>query len=149
MAFKQFVIFICIILLYLFLSSGNAFAATTLDTNRSLDKGINVNLLNQDPDPVKPGDVLEVRISIENTGYSDIENCYLEIKPEYPFRALSGEKLTENIGTLGKRSEDDRRRIVKFKLGIENDVNEGKYPLKVYLYSTDNKNKISLTRNSQ
>ncbi|WP_239450953.1 COG1361 S-layer family protein [Methanosarcina horonobensis] len=128
------------------MSSGNAFAATTLDTNRSLDKGINVNLLNQDPDPVKPGDVLEVRISIENTGYSDIENCYLEIKPEYPFRALSGEKLTENIGTLGKRSEDDRRRIVKFKLGIENDVNEGKYPLKVYLYSTDNKNKISLTR---
>ncbi|AAM05666.1 predicted protein [Methanosarcina acetivorans C2A] len=90
--------------------------------------------------------MLEVRIAIENTGYSDIENCYLKIEPEYPFRALSGENLLEDIGTLGKRSEDDRRRIVKFKIGVENDVNEGKYPLKVYLYSRDSKNKVSLNR---
>ncbi|MCC4771424.1 hypothetical protein FXV91_15015 [Methanosarcina sp. DH2] len=134
------------IMLSLSLCSGTALSASTYDTNRSLDKGISVNLLNQDPDPVNPGDILEVRISIENTGYTDIENCYLEIKPEYPFRALSGEKLVESIGTLGKRSEDDRRKVVKFKVGIENDVNEGKYPLKVYLYSTGSKNKISLTR---
>lgn len=146
MNFKQFILFICTIMLSLSLCSGTVLAASTYDTNRSLDKGISVNLLNQDPDPVNPGDVLEVRISIENTGYIDIENCYLEIKPEYPFRALSGEKLIESIGTLGKRSEDDRRKVVKFKVGIENDVNEGKYPLKVYLYSTGSKNKISLTR---
>lgn len=146
MNFKQFILFICMIMLSLSLCSGTALAASTFDTNRSLDKGISVNLLNQDPDPVNPGDILEVRISIENTGYTDIENCYLEIKPEYPFRALSGEKLVESIGTLGKRSEDDRRKVVKFKVGIENDVNEGKYPLKVYLYSTGSKNKISLTR---
>ena len=90
--------------------------------------------------------ILEVRLAIENTGYEDIENCVLEIKPEYPFRALTGEKLVENIGTLGKRSEDDRRKVVKFKLGIENDVNEGKYPLKVYLYTTGNENKATLSR---
>ncbi|WP_231585681.1 COG1361 S-layer family protein [Methanosarcina sp. WWM596] len=119
---------------------------TVLAASGSLDKGLSINLLNQDPDPVKPGDVLEVRISIENTGYDDIENCFLEIKPDYPFRALSGETLVENIGTLGKRSEDDRRKVVKLKLGVENDVNEGKYPLKVYLYSTGSKNKVSLTR---
>lgn len=146
MGFKQCIHLICIILLCLFLCGGNAFAATTLSADRSLDKGISIDLLNQDPDPVKPGDMLEVRISIENTGYDDIENCYFEVKPEYPFRALSGEKLIENIGTLGKRSEDDRRKVVKFKVGVENDVNEGKYPLKVYLYSTGNKNKVSLTR---
>jgi hypothetical protein len=146
MGFKQFIIFICVILLCLSLCSGTALAAITLDANRSLDKGISIDLLNQDPDPVNPGDLLEVRISIENTGYNDIDNCYLKIEPDYPFRALSGEGLVENIGTLGKRSEDDRRKVVKFKIGVENDVNEGKYPLKVYLYSTDSKNKISLTR---
>jgi hypothetical protein len=146
MDLKQFIIFICVAMLSLSLCSGTTLAASTLDANRSLDRGLSINLLNQDPDPVKPGDVLEVRISIENTGYTDVENCYLEIKPEYPFRALSGEKLVEGIGTLGKRSEDDRRKVVKFKLGIENDVNEGKYPLKIYLYSTGSKNKVSLTR---
>ncbi|MDD3245761.1 MAG: COG1361 S-layer family protein [Methanosarcina sp.] len=134
------------ILLSLSLCSGPALAASILDSNGSLDKGVNIDLLNQDPDPVNPGDVLEVRISIENTGYDDIENCYLKIEPDYPFRALSGEGLIKNIGTLGKRSEDDRRKVVKFEIGIENDVNEGKYPLKVYLYSTGSKNKVSLNR---
>ena len=146
MGLKNCIGFICVILIGLSLCSETVIAASTLDASGSLDKGLSINLLNQDPDPVKPGDVLEVRISIENTGYNDIENCYLKIEPEYPFRALSGEELVENIGTLGKRSEDDRRKVVKFKVGVENDVNEGKYPLKVYLYSTDSKNKVSLNR---
>jgi uncharacterized repeat protein (TIGR01451 family) len=118
---------------------------STSNTNSGLDKGLTLDLLNQDPDPVKPGDVIEVRLSIQNTGYKDLENCVLEIKPEYPFRALAGEKLVQNIGTLGKRSEDDRIRVVKFKLGIENSVNAGKYPLKVYLYTNGN-NRFSLIK---
>jgi len=146
MEFKYCIGFICMILIGMSLCSGTALAASILDSNRSLDKGISIDLLNQDPDPVNPGDVLEIRIAIENAGYNDIENCYLKIEPDYPFRALSGEGLVENIGTLGKRSEDDRRKVVKFKLGVENEVNEGKYPLKVYLYSTDSKNEVSLNR---
>lgn len=142
---KQSIHFTFMILLSLLLCSGTSLAESTLNTS-SLDKGLSVDLLNQDPDPVNPGDVLEVRISIENTGYDDIENCFVEIKPEYPFKALSGEKLVESIGTLGKRSEDDRRKVLKFKVGVENDINEGSYPLKVYLYSTDKKKKISLTK---
>ncbi len=111
-----------------------------------LDKGLNISLLSQNPDPTKPGDILEIRLSVENTGYNDIEDCYVEIKPEYPFRALNGEKLVEKIGTLGKRSEDERRKVVKFKLGIENDVNKGEYPLKVHFYTTNNKDEASLIR---
>lgn len=145
MGVKKFISFTFMILLSLLLCSGTSLAESTINTS-SLDKGLSVDLLNQDPDPVNPGDVLEVRISIENTGYDDIENCFVEIKPEYPFKALSGEKLVESIGTLGKRSEDDRRKVLKFKVGVENDINEGSYPLKVYLYSTDKKKKISLTK---
>lgn len=143
---KQFISFIFVFLLSIFVCSGTTLAESTLNSSSSLDKGINIDLLNQDPDPVNPGDVLEVRISIENTGYNDIENCFVKIEPEYPFKALSGENLVESIGTLGKRSEDDRRKVLKFKIGVENDINEGSYPLKVYLYSTDRNNKVSLTR---
>lgn len=144
MELKQFIGFICLILLSLSLCCDSTMATSNLDTE--LDKGVNISLLNQDPDPVKPGDVLEISLSIENTGYKDIENCFIEVQPEYPFRTLTGEKLVENIGTLGKRSEDDRRKVVKLKLGIENDVNEGKYPLKVRLYTTGNEDEASIIR---
>lgn len=142
---KQFISLISILLLSLLLCSETALGAGTLNTS-NLDKGISIDLLNQDPDPVNPGDVLEVRVSIENTGYEDIENCFIKIEPEYPFKQLSGENLVENIGTLGKRSEDERRKVLKFKVGVENDVNAGSYPLKAYFYSTDKDNKVSLTR---
>ncbi len=111
-----------------------------------LDKGLTLDLLNQDPDPVKPGEVLEIRLSIQNTGYEDLENCVIEIKPEYPFKALTGETLVKNIGTLGKRYEDTRQKVVKFKLGLENNVNEGKYPLKVYIYTTKDNSRRTLTK---
>jgi len=144
MGLKQFTGFICLILLSLsLLCCGPSMAASNLS---DLDKGLSIDLLNQDPDPVKPGDILEISLAIENTGYKDIEDCVLEVKPEYPFKALTGEKLVENIGTLGKRSEDDRRKVVKFKLRIENDVNKGKYPLEVQLYTTGNEDKAALTR---
>ncbi|MFY9200879.1 MAG: COG1361 S-layer family protein, partial [Methanosarcina flavescens] len=111
-----------------------------------LDKGLTIDLLNQVPDPVKPGDILEVRLSVQNMGYKDLEDCVLEIKPSYPFKALAGEKLVQNIGTLGKRSEDNRRKVVKFKLGLENSVNAGKYPLKVYAYTKGDGNRLALTK---
>jgi S-layer domain len=143
----KFTGFLCLLLLFsLSVYPALADDGSTSNTSSGLDTGLTVDLLNQDPDPVKPGDVLEVRISIQNTGYEDLKNCVMEIKPEYPFKALAGENLEQNIGTLGKRSEDNRQKIVKFKLGIENDVNEGKYPLKVYFYTNKNNNKLSLVK---
>ncbi|HEY3362770.1 MAG TPA: COG1361 S-layer family protein [Methanosarcina sp.] len=139
--------FLCLLLLFsLCVYPALADDGSTSNTSSGLDTGLTVDLLNQDPDPVKPGDVLEVRISIQNTGYEDLKNCVMEIKPEYPFKALAGESLVQNIGILGKRSEDNRQKVVKFKLGVENDVNEGKYPLKVYFYTNKNNNKLSLVK---
>ncbi len=170
---KHFIGYICLILLSLSLCSNSAVAeyivepvsdvrsttvsdvgsttasdggSTADNSHNILNNGINISLLSQDPDPVRPGDILEVRLSVENTGFDDIEDCFLEIEPEYPFRALNGEKIVENLGTLVKRSEGERRKVVKLRLGIENDVNKGEYSLKVHLYSTNNKNKVSFVR---
>lgn len=112
----------------------------------NLGEGLTIDLLNQDPDPVKPGDILEIRLSVQNTGYEEQENCIVKIEPDYPFKAISGEELSKNIGTLGKRYDDDRGKVVKFKVRVENDVNEGKYPLKVYLYSYNRKNSFSMNK---
>lgn len=143
MDLKHFIGFILLIFLSLSLYSNSATASTA---GTRLDNGLNINLLNQDPDPTHPGDILEIRLSVENAGYNDIENCYLKIEPEYPFKALTGEQLIENIGTLEKRSINESKKVVKFKLGIENDVKKGEYPLKVRFYTTNNNNEASLTQ---
>lgn len=173
MGLKHSICFVCLILLSLSLNNNSAVAeyivepasdvrstpasdvgstpasdvgSTADNSHNILNNGINISLLSQDPDPVRPGDILEVRLSVENTGFNDIEDCFLEIKPEYPFKALDGEKTVENLGTLVKRSDGERRKVVKLRLGIENDVNKGEYPLKVHLYSTNNKNTVSFVR---
>ncbi len=147
----KFTGFICVLLLLFSLAQPVLAEDSSEDKSTSyvsagLDKGLTIDLLNQDPDPVKPGDILEVRLSVQNMGYKDLEDCVLEIKPSYPFKALAGEKLVQNIGTLGKRSEDSRRKVVKFKLGVENSVNAGKYPLKVYAYTKGDGNRLALTK---
>lgn len=143
--------FICLLLLFFFcvppaLAEDTSEDESTSNISSGLDEGLTLDLLNQDPDPVEPGDVLEIRLSIQNTGYEDLENCVLEIKPEYPFKALAGETLVKDIGTLGKRYADNRQKVVKFKLGIENNVNEGTYPLKVYVYATKDDSRLTLTK---
>lgn len=134
--------------------SSSAFAVSTEENDSSSDNskismvkqaGVTIDMLNQDPDPVKPGDILEVRISIQNSGSEAKENCIVKIEPSYPFKPLQGEELSQNIGTLVKRSTDDREKVVKFKVGVENDINEGEYPLKVIFYSKDGKDKVSVT----
>jgi hypothetical protein len=142
MGLKHSICFICLILLSLSLYNNSAVAeyivepasdvtstpasdvvstsasddvSTVVTSHNILNNGINISLLSQDPDPVKPGDILEVRLSVENTGFNDIEDCFLEIKPEYPFKALDGEKTVENLGTLVKRSEGERKKSCEVK----------------------------------
>lgn len=137
--------------------SSSAFALSTEDNDSSTDTpktsgismvkqtGIIIDMLNQEPDPVKPGDILEVRISIQNSGSEAKDNCVVKVEPSYPFKPLPGEELSQDIGTLGKRTIDEREKVVKFKVGVENDVNKGKYPLKVLFYSKDGKNKVAIS----
>ncbi|MCD4800568.1 MAG: COG1361 S-layer family protein, partial [Methanococcoides sp.] len=112
----------------------------------ALDKGIMVDMLNQKPDPVKPGDVLEIRYSIQNTGSSETGNLVVEVVPKYPFRKVSGSSLIENIGKLGRRYEDDRSKVVKFEMLVDNNVNAGQYPLEVLVYEQGNKDNVCISR---
>ena len=54
---------------------------------------IQVTLLNQDPDPVQPGDVVEVRFQVQNKLSETTDDVYIEILPEFPFSMYSGESV--------------------------------------------------------
>ncbi|MDD3041458.1 MAG: COG1361 S-layer family protein [Methanosarcinaceae archaeon] len=138
--------FIFLLLISTTLCSSGALAASSSLTQRGLEKGLTVDLLNQDPDPVKPGDIFEIRLAVRNSGYEDMKDCILTIENEYPFKAVPGETLSQNLGTLGRNSEDDESKVVKFKLRIDTDVNEGKYPLSLRLSARGSKNKFSITK---
>ncbi|WP_233085553.1 COG1361 S-layer family protein [Methanococcoides orientis] len=120
-----------------------SFGQTAMALTNS-DRGLVVDLLNQNPDPVKPGDVLEVRFSIQNARSSTTDSVVVELVPKYPFSKVSGQPLIENIGKLGKRYEDENSKVVKFELLVDNNVNAGQYPLEVLVYEQGNRNHASL-----
>ncbi|WP_135611511.1 COG1361 S-layer family protein [Methanococcoides sp. AM1] len=130
-----------ILVLFLFISM--LFGHTAMGMTNS-DRGLIVDLLNQKPDPVKPGDVLEVRFSIQNTRSSATDNVIVEVVPKYPFNKVSGQPLIENLGKLGKRYEDENSKVVKFELLVDNNVNAGQYPLEVLVYEQGNREHVSL-----
>jgi len=98
---------------------------------------VTVKLINQDPDPASAGDILEIRLGIENKGAESVENLAVEVVPEYPFEILPGEDAKQEIGTIRSYQSGEDIGIVKFKLRIDRDANAGQYELKIFNYEAD------------
>ena len=110
------------------------------------DKIISVSLINQDADPAIAGDVVELRISIENEGSESAENVILELVPKYPFEMVPGESPIQEIGTIKPYLDSSDMKIVKFRLRVARDVNEGKYELDVWEYEEGKRDKIRVEK---
>ncbi|MBN2457992.1 COG1361 S-layer family protein [Candidatus Woesearchaeota archaeon] len=104
-----------------------------------------VSLVNQDPDPAVAGDVVEVRVGIENIGGAAAEDVVLEFVPQYPFSTIADEDYTKEVGTLKAHQQEADMRIVKFKVRVDRDATAGEYQLKINTYedgSADAKTRI-------
>lgn len=106
--------------------------------NASASPIISVSLVNQDPDPAIAGDVVEMRIGVENRGDTAAENQMIEIVEGYPFEKVSGEDMVKNAGTIGAYDYGDDIKIVRFKIRINRDAIAGSYPLKIKTYEQGN-----------
>jgi len=82
---------------------------------------IRVTLLNQDPDPVEQGEVVEVRFKIENLGAQTVDNVDVEILPDYPFSLYTGNSV-ESIGRLRAGQTGVDAPIVDFKLRVDEEA---------------------------
>lgn len=83
-------------LLVLVLGAVSVHAATDSTTTGPV---IQVDLLNQDPDPARSGDTVDLRFKIENTGGKAVENMNVELLQDYPFTVVSGEAV-KSLGTI-------------------------------------------------
>ena len=91
---------------------------------------IRVTLLNQDPDPVRAGEIVEVRFKIENNGAQTLNDFIIELIPEYPFSLYSGTTI-KNLGKLQGSQDGSDSIIVDWKLRVDSNAIEGENEIKL------------------
>lgn len=93
-------------------------------------KAIQITLVNQEPDPVEPGSVFDVRFKVENSGSTNAEGVLVEILPAYPF-SLYEDNAVKQIGSVHGRQIGEIGVIVKFKLKVDKEASAGEVPIKL------------------
>src|SRR3989338_4155126 len=114
-----------ILLLIIFLAA--VFAAHAVENEPSITK---VTLLNQNPDPARAGEILELRLRVENTGGGVVENLEMEVLHNYPFTVADGQAL-QNLGTLYAYQTNKNYVNAQYRLKVDKDAVKGQHELKV------------------
>ncbi|MBI2663887.1 hypothetical protein HYX10_00915 [Candidatus Woesearchaeota archaeon] len=108
------------------------FAALMLAAAASAEvKGpqIDVKLINQNPDPVEPGDDVELRFRVDNNISATVDDVEVELLAEYPFTILG--PALKNIGSLDASQKGASAFVVKYRVFVESSADEGEHPLYV------------------
>lgn len=86
-------------------------------------KSLDITLLNQNPDPVYAGDVVELALSLDNVGYGTLDGISLQVENDYPFTVVSD----NNIQLSKIYSSSDYTSNVKIKLKVDSNAKAGDY----------------------
>lgn len=116
----RFLLFVSLIAALLFLLAV-VFPSVTAATGTP---DLKVTLLSQSPDPVEPGDVVEVKFKIENKGSETPKDVEVELVVDRPFSLYTG-TLSRNIGKLRGRQTGADAVIVEYKLKVDAGVVTG------------------------
>jgi hypothetical protein len=95
---------------------------------------INAYLLNQDPDRAKAGDIVEVRLRVQNTGQAEARNVIIEALPDYPFTILTDSTPKQIIPLLPYYPIEQSAQTISFKFRIDRETTQGLYNLKFKYY---------------
>jgi hypothetical protein len=104
---------------------------------------ISISILNQDPDPVNPGEYVELRFKIINErAGSSAKNLEIKLSPSYPFTLDPNEDEVKLIGDLPALGNGENALVVKYKLKVDESVVEGVNKINVE-YKHDNSDWVS------
>lgn len=87
-------------------------------------------MISQSPDPVEPGNIVELRWKIENNGGGSADDLQVELGADYPFSLYSGE-LIRNIGIIQGQQTGDKGVIVLYKVKVDENAIEGTNEIKL------------------
>lgn len=133
-------------LLFLLFSMVLAFNVNLVNagSNSDYDFGaVSVKLLNQDPDPARAGEYVELRFQVQKTGNQVIENVKFTLNPKFPFSFDSSDSATKELGDLVGNSDDEKYYTLYYKLRVDSDALEGDYDVELIQTSgLDNSAKV-------
>ena len=126
---KKFSLLKIILLFSVFICLGSG---TALASNGDIKSAyLEVNLTNQNPDAARPGEPVELTVSVQNVGNANLKDIAVTVNPEYPFSKVSGEDLTKKVSYLNARQDDDDAAVLKFKLMTDANASEGTYDIDI------------------
>jgi hypothetical protein len=121
-----FIIFMMLSIMFSFVAYGNIQDSSFL----------RLKIINQDPDPVTAGDIVEIRLGIENFGGETINNLKLLLEDSYPFKVLDFKEI--DVGSVRGFQSGDNVKIIRFKLRLDESSPAGIHYFELkYLYDNN------------
>ena len=111
-------------LMFLFVLVFAAFAAADVETYVS-GPSIRVSMISQDPDPVKPGEYLELRWMVINMGSTPLEDVEFMLVEDYPFELLGVDDGIRQLGTIQGHQKGEEGVVLYYRVRIDEDASEG------------------------
>jgi hypothetical protein len=84
-----------------------------------------VTMINYEPDPVAPGNTVDVRFKIENYRDEPLKNVEVKVEAKNPFSHYYSTEHTKTVGTLAPLQIGNNAARVKFKLLVSRNAAEG------------------------
>ncbi len=98
---------------------------------------VEIQLLNQNPDPVEPGQYVELRWKIQNNGGEATNEILFELDSKFPFTLDPGVESIQTLGKLDSYQVGDDAYVVYYKLKVDKSAVDGNYDID-YRFSTNN-----------
>ena len=105
-----------------------SFAAITKSIDRDYSH-VEVTLLNQDPDPAKQGEYLDLRWKIQKIGNLKLSNLTFFLEADYPFSFDKSDSPQKGVGDWLGYSRDEEYYTLHYKLLVDEDALEDTYDM--------------------
>ena len=95
---------------------------------------LETNLAYQSPDPVEPGELVELKLNIKNVGGNTAKSVEFQLVPEFPLTIYEEDTATKAVGDIKvyDSGETETNEIsVKYRLGVDINALEGTYDLQL------------------
>ncbi|MBW2996752.1 COG1361 S-layer family protein [Candidatus Woesearchaeota archaeon] len=86
---------------------------------------IRVSMISQDPDPVEPGEYIELRWMVTNLGSTPLEDVEFKLVTDYPFELLGNDDGVRILGTIQGHQKGEEGVILYYRIRINEDASEG------------------------
>lgn len=125
----QLTLMLCIVCICISIGSSGVLGQYSSSAN------VNLTMVNQIPDPAGAGELVDIRVMVENTGGGEINDLFVELVPEYPFMEVPGEDYVKVISHLNAYQIGSSAPILKFSVRVDENAIRGSNDLK-FKYSS-------------